>query len=481
MVTRSGVAALLASTPGSPEACSENIPIFDAWIGSRPYRTIARLPVRESGGKPIGEVAKVPRLAQARMINKATDCSKRLGTVPDDDWFGVFREAANRLVGMLALDMNALAQLTSRATGLPAVRVVRAWQSLAHTLSKIDEIAAAQSPDGTLSAYRTYCSGKTWMWAPAGRNLAVRAPANFPTININWLQALAFRRPVVLSAPLEDPSTALLLAHALNDAGLPDGALSVCYGVESSLAELADQVMWPGVPPSQVASLSSRKLFQYDGGRSKAILLTDDPECGVLQRLVQMVIQGCGRLCTNISGIIVIGDAIRVAHELSARLAEYRPLPLEHPHATIPAFVDATRARGIAREIARAVSRGGIDLTEALTAVPLVHESGGMLFLRPTLLVLAPNDPLFGTEFPFPFVTITSAGLHDVPRLCRKSLVVSVVGSAPKLVSELVSEPSIAKIFWGDQFDRQYDARDPHEGYIADFLFQKKAVSPLIE
>jgi thienamycin biosynthesis protein ThnO len=55
---------------------------------------------------------------------------------------------------------------------------------------------------------------------------------------------------------------------------------------------------------------------------------------------------------------------------------------------------------------------------------------------------------------------------------------VSLVGEDAELLDQLAAEPSISKVFHGEQFDRGYDPLDPQEGYLADFLFQKKPVLP---
>lgn len=119
-----------------------------------------------------------------------------------------------------------------------------------------------------------------------------------------------------------------------------------------------------------------------------------------------------------------------------------------------------------------------MDVTAAATGVPLRVELDGQAFLRPTVLLVDPGSPLFGTELPFPFTAVAHVPRSKAVAACAGSLIVSVVGEADGLVRALAEEPGVDKVFAGDQFDRGYHPCDPHEGHLADFLFKKKAVIP---
>jgi thienamycin biosynthesis protein ThnO len=85
--------------------------------------------------------------------------------------------------------------------------------------------------------------------------------------------------------------------------------------------------------------------------------------------------------------------------------------------------------------------------------------------------------PIVGVELPFPFVTVAHVPASEFVHRSRRSLIGAVLGGSPALLEDLIFDPTIDKIFCGDEFDRGYDPAEPHEGFLADFLFRKKVVS----
>jgi thienamycin biosynthesis protein ThnO len=188
-----------------------------------------------------------------------------------------------------------------------------------------------------------------------------------------------------------------------------------------------------------------------------------------------MATHGCGRLCTNLSGLAVSGDATAAAERLAEALA-IPVLPLDADRALVPAFPDRARADELSRLIEQEVAAGAVDVTAAVTGVPLRVDLDGLAYLRPTVLLVDAESPLWGMELPFPFVTVAKIPRSRLRAACAGSLIVAVPGDEPDLVDQLAEEPTVDKVFGGDDFDRGYDPVDPHEGYLADFLFRKKAV-----
>jgi thienamycin biosynthesis protein ThnO len=448
-------------------------------VGAQRHRRDSAMPLRGGNGDVIAHVTSAPRLVQSRMVALAEAAGPELAGLGDAEWWALYARAARRLEDHVTGPPDSAGSdcvsLTSRATGLPEERVRHALVALAADCARMREILAAQAP-----ARVGWTNGRRWAWAPAGRHVAVRVPDNFPTINIQWLQALATRRPVLLSTSPRDPFTALVLAGLFYEAGLPDGAVSVCHGDAPAFWHLADQILWPGDAPAWAAP-ADRHVKTYHHGRSKAILLDDSAPADVWSRLASLAMQGAGRLCTNVSALLASGGAERAGVTLAEALAEYPVLPLDHPRAMIPAAPDTATASGLAATVRAALDRGAIDLSARLTGMPLQIQLDDRVFLRPTVLKVAADDPIFGAELPFPFVTVADVARSKFVRAACGSLVVSVVGDDPALVAALVAEPSIDKVFHGEQFDRGFDPLDPHEGYLVDFLFQKKAVQPPLD
>jgi thienamycin biosynthesis protein ThnO len=445
-------------------------------VGARTVMGSAPRTLTDAAGRPAAEVGVTGRLVQFQMADLAERTAGLLRGIDDDAWFGLLRDAAGLVAdGLADGTVAAVVAALSACTGLPAGRVRHGLQIVAADLARIEEILAVQAPGGDVAAFRTGAvPGQGWRWQPAGRSVYVRVPGNFPTIVIEWLQALAARRPVLLGTSPADPFTSHLFADALYRAGLPDGALSVCHGGDAStLARLADQVLWPGAEPP--AETDRGRLKTYHVGRSKAVLTGADPGELVWHRLARMAHHGCGRLCTNLSALAVTGDARAAAEPLAGRLA-LPVLPLDAEAAVVPAFPDRVQREELARLIERELAAGAVDVTAEVTGAPLRIDVDGLAFLRPTVLVVETESPLWGTELPFPFVTVAHVPRSRLRAACAHSLIIAVPGSEPDLVEQFAEEPTVDKVFAGDDYDRGYDPLDPHEGYLADFLFRKKAV-----
>ncbi|MEI6246074.1 MAG: hypothetical protein WCQ64_13650, partial [Acidobacteriota bacterium] len=117
----------------------------------------------------------------------------------------------------------------------------------------------------------------------------------------------------------------------------------------------------------------------------------------------------------------------------------------------------------------------GRELTESRHGRVMMVDGVGLM--RPTAISVPSSEhPLFGMELPFPFVVFTSAKRQDLVRAARQSLAVVVAGADPTIVEELLLEPTIDKVFGGGALSTEFDPREPHEGFLLDFLYQKKAI-----
>ncbi|MEU7023084.1 oxidoreductase [Streptomyces sp. NPDC046203] len=468
----------MTAPTAAPAADAPDTGVLDvpAQDGSRPVMSHRPDVLRDAAGGAVARLGSAGRLTQFRMAEEAGRAARRLRGMDDAAWFGLLRRAGERVGARLEDgDFDPWLRALSAVSGLPRRRAARGLRAAAQDLARMEEILATQSPDGTVAAYRTGGRHLRWSWRPAGRSVLVRQPGNFPTINIEWLQVLAARRPVLLSTAAADPFTPVLLTRELYEAGLPEHGVSLVHGDAPALRRLADQVLWPGenVP----ADLPPGKVKTYHFGRSRAVIGDRPPE-DAWKRLAREAFAGCGRLCTNISSLVVLGDAASAAKALAGEFAARPVLPLDDPRAAVPAFPDRAVRDALALRIEREIAAGAVDVTADATGVPLRVDLDGRAFLRPTVLLVDPGSPLFGTELPFPFTAVAHVPRSKAVAACAGSLIVSVVGETDGLVGALAEEPGVDKVFAGDQFDRGYHPCDPHEGHLADFLFKKKAVLP---
>lgn len=436
-----------------------------------------------SVGNVTVQVGVASPLVQQMMLRSAERSYDRVLEIPEGTWWTLFETAADicetwDASGRLDLHYRAVAA----TSGLPVRRVRKGFLGAARLLRRVRAILEAQLPHGESDwqeAGRDASSG--WALAPAGRTCAVRVPDNFPTIAIEWLQVLGCRRPVVVSTSDGDVVLTTIVALSLYQAGLPADTLSVCHGDADTLWKGADQLVWPGeaLPVPAVPG----KVKTYHFGRSKCVV-TGPPTSTEVERVTRLAFEGSGRLCTNVSGIAVVGGKDR-ASALGAQLARsFQTIPVRNPEDTearVAAWVNVRDVDAVGDWIRREVAAGAEDLTAGTGS--LVQKIDDYVLLRPTVLLVDPRSALFRTELPFPFVAITWVEEDEAARACRDSLIVSILGddsflggSRDKLAQDLVREPSITKVFGGDSFDRGYIPTDPQEGYLVDFLFQKKAL-----
>ena len=443
-------------------------------IGRSRRATCAARAMRGVRGDVVAVVPQAPRLLQLLMVEAASAAGTRLRSIDDRAWFAMLRDAARRFVeddlplASTAMGLSEHARLVAEATGIPTLQVVKASLGLAEMLARMEDTLGAQGlgPDASRG-------GSGWVLAPAGRHVAVRIPGDHPGINATWITALGMRRPSLLCAA-GDPLTPTRLLEALYAAGLPDGALSLCFDRGEALFEQADQVIWPGDDTEQFAGPLER-VKRYDHAGSKALLLEPGGEA-LWDWLADMAVRGSGRLCTNLSALLVAGDAEAAGAGLASALARWTVAPLDDADAIVPAFPDRDLARQIDAAIAAAEERGAVDLSAQVMGGPRLVELDGALFLRPTVLLVDRRDPLLGADLPFPFITVAWVPRAEMPRACRGSLLVSVLGEDEDLLRRLVLEPTIDKVCQGGGVERSARAADPHEGLLADFLFRKKSV-----
>ena len=451
-------------------------------LGGRPFTgTPRRLPTLDDSTV---KVAVASELVQSQLVQRCGSALETLRAIPDDAWWPLFIAAADLVEkwhhsGRLARLLRAI----SATGGLPERRVHRGLEGVLRILRGIQDTLRIQTPDGDTAVFATGVCSRPWRLLPAGRSSLVRVPDNFPTIAVEWLQVLAARRPVIVNTSDGDTILTGILVAALLEVGVPPDAVGVVHGLVPTTYRLCDQVVWPG--ERLPASVDPHSAKTYHFGRSKAILAGADPGTEVWARLARLAFEGAGRLCTNVSSLVVVGElqAARTAGgALAAQFARIPVAPLGDRRARVAGWHDRAAAETLVKMIQREIAAGAVDLTAEHSEDPLLLERDGILYARPTVLLVDRRSPLFGTELPIPFTAVTPvASTTEAVSACARSLIVSVLPSPDldhqTLVEALAVEPTITKVFAGDAFDRGYVPADPQEGYLVDFLFQKKAIT----
>ena len=193
--------------------------------------------------------------------------------------------------------------------------------------------------------------------------------------------------------------------------------------------------------------------------------------------MVESVFANSGRGCINCSGIWASRHTREIADALAKRLAAVRPLPAEHPEASLAAFTVA----GVADAISQSID---VDLQAAgVTEVTAKYRDGGRVvkvgraeYLLPTVVHCAsPDAAVAKKEYMFPFATVVECPQDRMISAIGPTLVCSAITNDVPFRRSLVDAVHIDRLNLGPVPTIQLNWLQPHEGNIVDFLFRARA------
>ena len=163
-------------------------------------------------------------------------------------------------------------------------------------------------------------------------------PFNFPAMVPLWMIpiALVCGNTFVLKPSERDPSTSLLLAELLKQAGLPDGVLNVIHGDKEAVDALLDHpkvaaLSFVGSTPVarylQTRAASTGKRVQALGGAKNHLVVMPDADLdAATEAIVGAAYGSAGERCMAISVAVAVGNAVADAliKKLKDRLARLR-------------------------------------------------------------------------------------------------------------------------------------------------------------
>lgn len=215
------------------------------------------------------------------------------------------------------------------------------------------------------------------------------SPFNFP-LNLvahKLAPAIAAGCPVVLKPASSTPLSALLLARTLQDAGLPDGALSVVIGgggsVGNAIVDHPDvpMISFTGSPPVGwgIRQRQPRKEVALELGNSTPVIVEADADLELAAR--KLAVSGythAGQSCISVQRVYVQRDAMARFRDLFVAAVEALVVgdPMDDRTDVGPVIDEGNRDR-IAEWIDEA-RRGGAEVLTGGTVVD------GLL--RPTVL-----------------------------------------------------------------------------------------------
>jgi len=219
---------------------------------------------------------------------------------------------------------------------------------------------------------------------------------------------------------------------------------------------------------------------QAHGPGFSKILLGDDQVDGwerFLDVMVDSVFVNSGRGCINCSGIWASRHTRDIADALARRLAGVRPLPPEHPDASLAAFTVPGAADAIARAIDADLQAPGVtDVTAAHREGARLVTEGRADYLLPTVVHCeSPDAAIAKTEYMFPFVTVVECPEARMLDAIGPTLVCSAITCKPEFRQRLLDAVHIDRLNLGPVPTTQLNWLQPHEGNLIDFLFRARA------
>lgn len=254
--------------------------------------------------------------------------------------------------------------------------------------------------------------------------VAAFAPWNFPAITPSRKigAALAAGCSIIIKPGEECPATAVDIARALQDAGLPPGVLNVLFGNPSEISEYLIQspvtrkVSFTGSVPvgrhlSAMAGQALKPITLELGGHAPVIVCEDADLEKTAQILAAGKFRGTGQICLSPTRFLVQKNIYEKFLALFVEAAKQLKIGNGlDPDTKVGPLSNERRIKAIGEMVADAKAKGARILLGG-ERVP-----GPGLFWQPTILADVPHDAMVMHEEPFgpiavalPFETLDEA------------------------------------------------------------------------
>jgi acyl-CoA reductase-like NAD-dependent aldehyde dehydrogenase len=312
--------------------------------------------------------------------------------------------------------------------------------------------------------------------------LGLVLPSNSPGVHTLWLPIIPMQIGLVLKPGPQEPWTPFRMAEAFFQAGIPRAAISIYPGeAEVGAAVLAscDRSLVFGGVPTVDRYRGNPKVQAHGPGFSKILLgddIVDDWE-KYLDVMVDSVFANSGRGCINCSGIWASRHTREIADALATRLAAIRPLPADHPEASLAAFTVTGVADAVSQSIDVDLQAPGVEeVTAKYREGGRVVKDGRAEYLLPTIVHCASADAAIAKkEYMFPFATVVECPQERMIEAIGPTLVCSAITNDAAFRRTLVDAVHIDRLNLGAVPTIQLNWLQPHEGNIVDFLFRARA------
>jgi malonate-semialdehyde dehydrogenase (acetylating)/methylmalonate-semialdehyde dehydrogenase len=246
-------------------------------------------------------------------------------------------------------------------------------------------------------------------------------PFNFPAMVPMWMlaNALACGNTFILKPSEKDPSTSLLLAELLKQAGLPDGCFNVVQGDKVAVDRLLEHrdvaaVSFVGSTPiaKYVYETGSRhgKRVQALGGAKNHMLVLPDADLDMAaDAAVSAAYGSAGERCMAIS-VVLAADSIadELVEKVRVRIGAIKVGPASDADTEMGPLISAEHRDKVADYVAGAHGEGATVVVDGRHDAP-----AGGFFLRPTLIDhVAPGMRVYDDEIFGPVLVVKRIGSY---------------------------------------------------------------------
>ena len=312
--------------------------------------------------------------------------------------------------------------------------------------------------------------------------LGLVLPSNSPGVHTLWLPIIPMQIGLVLKPGPQEPWTPFRMTEAFFQAGIPREAISIYPGeaeVGAAVLGSCERSLVFGGTPTVERYRGNPKVQAHGPGFSKILLGDDEVDNWekYLDLMVDSVFANSGRGCINCSGIWASRHTREIADAMGKRLAAIRPLPADHPEATLAAFTIPGAADAISQSIDIDLKAAGVtDMTGKYREGPRVVKEGRADYLLPTIVhCSSPDAAIAKKEYMFPFATVVECPEAKMIEAIGPTLVCSAITNNPDFRRRLVDAVHIDRLNLGPVPTIQLNWLQPHEGNIVEFLFRARA------
>jgi malonate-semialdehyde dehydrogenase (acetylating)/methylmalonate-semialdehyde dehydrogenase len=239
-------------------------------------------------------------------------------------------------------------------------------------------------------------------------------PFNFPIMVPLWMtaNALACGNAMILKPSEKDPSTVMLVAELLAEAGLPAGVFSVLHGDASVVTALLDDpavsaISFVGSTPIAKSiytrGTAAGKRVQALGGAKNHMLVLPDADVGVAaDSAVSAAYGSAGERCMAVSVVVAVGEiADPLVEAIAERMGSLVIGPGDEEKSEMGPLITKEHRDKVASYVEGATAEGATILVDG-SRLEVDAKNAGGFFFGPSLLdhvtpgMKAYDDEIFG-------------------------------------------------------------------------------------